>query len=286
MASEIHKKRTGKSFRITEEIVLKEEMYEEEDDIYIRSYRRLGSNMQTSSADMNSRAEAFVNSKAAMSGLVARTDEEWRENEINKLFAQSFGNISGRAAQVSPPVVPQQNTQPNMNISPNSPHQVGFPPVNFPPPPAPAPGPASVPAPQAAVEFPFAATQPLGPLDMALQQQQHPADMMQRHPSHGESPIEFDPRQTSAFTPHMSPEDYLLTPGPEMDRLLNPQLQDWVVADALFNPREAAAKFGDVINADFPPAAMPMGLMGDGMGSVEDQPQWDAFINDSAWTQE
>ncbi|KAK8143186.1 hypothetical protein G3M48_007589 [Beauveria asiatica] len=55
MASDIHKRRTGKSFRITEDIVMKEEMYEEEDDDLPRSYRVLGANMQTPSTDLNYR---------------------------------------------------------------------------------------------------------------------------------------------------------------------------------------------------------------------------------------
>lgn len=96
MASEIHKKRTGKGFRISEEIVLKEEMYEEEDDDLPRSYRLLGPSMQTSSPDMNHRVEAYLSNKFAMSAMLARTNEEWRQNEINKLFAQSFPNIGGR----------------------------------------------------------------------------------------------------------------------------------------------------------------------------------------------
>lgn len=94
MASEIHKKRTGKGFRISEEIVVKEEMYEEEDDDLPRSYRVLGPNMQTSSQDMNQRVEAYLSNKFAMSAMLARTNEEWRQNEINKLFAQSFPNIN------------------------------------------------------------------------------------------------------------------------------------------------------------------------------------------------
>ncbi|KAJ6788065.1 hypothetical protein PWT90_08740 [Aphanocladium album] len=85
MASEIHKRRTGKSFRISEEIVLKEEMYEEEDDDLPRSYRILGPNMQTNSADMNYKVEAYLSNKVAMSAMLARTNEEWRQNEVNKI---------------------------------------------------------------------------------------------------------------------------------------------------------------------------------------------------------
>ena len=102
MASEIHKKRTGKSFRITEDIVIKEEMYEEEDDDLPRSYRLLGPHMQTGSSEMNSRLEAFLTNKIAMSQYVARGGERWeKENEINKLFAASFPNLDAQAKALS-----------------------------------------------------------------------------------------------------------------------------------------------------------------------------------------
>lgn len=111
MASEIHKKRTGKSFRITEDIVIKEEMYEEEDDDFPRSYRLLGPHMQTGSDEMNSRLEAFLTNKIAMSQYVARGGEAWeKENEINKLFAESFPNLDAQAKALS-----QSLSRPNYN---------------------------------------------------------------------------------------------------------------------------------------------------------------------------
>lgn len=124
MASEIHKKRTGKGFRITEEIVLKEEMYEEEEDDFPRSYRLLGPNMQTASAEMNARVETYLSNRVAMSALVARTNEDWaRENEINRLFAQSFPNAGKQAQrlsqQFSSPILPSGSDKPSP--SPTSP---------------------------------------------------------------------------------------------------------------------------------------------------------------------
>ncbi|KAG5985358.1 hypothetical protein E4U55_004582 [Claviceps digitariae] len=111
MASEIHKKRTGKGFRITEEIVLKEEMYEEEDDDLPRSYRLLSASMQTSSPEMNSRLDAYLSNKVAMSQMLARTNEEWRENEVNRLFAASFPNaLPTTSQQLSQPLSSQSVT--------------------------------------------------------------------------------------------------------------------------------------------------------------------------------
>ena len=134
MASEIHKKRTGKGFRISEEIVVKEEMYEEEEDDFPRSYRLLGPHMRTESPEMNTKVEAFLHNRMTMSKLVASTNDEWRENEIHKLFAQSFPNAGRQAQQMS-----QQLTNPSYpgqmspnNLIPQSPvSPTTFTPVNY-----------------------------------------------------------------------------------------------------------------------------------------------------------
>ncbi|KAG5953822.1 hypothetical protein E4U58_000281 [Claviceps cyperi] len=123
MASEIHKRRTGKGFKITEEIVLKEEMYEEEDDDLPRSYRLLSASMQTSSPEMNARLNAYLSNKVAMSQMLARTNDEWRENEVNRLFAASFPNALPSTQQTSPPSmlsqpVPYQHQSPPDAFSP------------------------------------------------------------------------------------------------------------------------------------------------------------------------
>ncbi|KAM3553618.1 hypothetical protein ARSEF4850_006836 [Beauveria asiatica] len=121
MASDIHKRRTGKSFRITEDIVMKEEMYEEEDDDLPRSYRVLGANMQTSSADLNYRVGAYFNNRLALSRMVARTDDDWRNNEINTRFAQLFpqhARQNSDTSPVSPPQPPQQLPQQQLSQPP------------------------------------------------------------------------------------------------------------------------------------------------------------------------
>lgn len=94
MASEIHKKRTGKGFKVTEEIVAKEDIYEEEDEDLPRLYRLLSANMETSSADMNARLEAYLSNHLEVSEMLGRANDEWRNNKINRLFAQSFPNAA------------------------------------------------------------------------------------------------------------------------------------------------------------------------------------------------
>ncbi|KAM0610041.1 hypothetical protein D7B24_003971 [Verticillium nonalfalfae] len=99
MASEIHKKRTGKGFKITERIVQAEEMYEEEEDDMPRSYRMLAAHLQTGSSEMNYRVNAFLANRVAMASMVAGLrNEDWLQNPINKMFAESFPDV-GKQAQ-------------------------------------------------------------------------------------------------------------------------------------------------------------------------------------------
>lgn len=182
MASEIHKKRTGKSFRITEEIVLKEEMYEEEDDEFPRSYRLLGPHMQTGSAEMNSRLEAFLTNKIAMSQYVARGGERWeKENEINKLFAASFPNLDAQAKAFSHsftnPSYQQPTEEPSKSIG-------------------------SVPQ------------SPISPTSPNFQQQQQPASF-QRHSSNGtDASAALSPPTLSPASPISHATPSFSMPGP------------------------------------------------------------------------
>ncbi|KAM0276393.1 hypothetical protein ACHAQH_006795 [Verticillium albo-atrum] len=99
MASDIHKKRTGKGFKITERIVQAEEMYEEEEDDMPRSYRMLAAHLQTGSPEMNYRVNAFLANRVAMASMVAGLrNEDWLQNPINKMFAESFPDV-GKQAQ-------------------------------------------------------------------------------------------------------------------------------------------------------------------------------------------
>ncbi|KAL1905917.1 hypothetical protein Sste5344_008305 [Sporothrix stenoceras] len=106
MASNIHKQRTGRGFKISEEIVLKEDMYEEEDDDLPRLQRNQNRGY---SLDLNN-----IPAGVSVSEYHARM---LHEAEINDLFARTFGSLSGPS-----PVMPQgqvplqqlQQTQPQM----------------------------------------------------------------------------------------------------------------------------------------------------------------------------
>ncbi|KAK4994349.1 hypothetical protein LTR66_005594 [Elasticomyces elasticus] len=65
-ASEIHKRRTGRSLRVTEQDVVNEEMYEEEDDDLPMQYRRLTAHLQTTNAEFDRRLTAYLTNHMAM----------------------------------------------------------------------------------------------------------------------------------------------------------------------------------------------------------------------------
>jgi hypothetical protein len=56
-ASEIRKTRTGRALRVTEQDVINEEMYEEEDDRLSTQYQRLGTYLHTASFTFNKRPQ-------------------------------------------------------------------------------------------------------------------------------------------------------------------------------------------------------------------------------------
>lgn len=80
---------------------MKEEMYEEEDDDFPRSYRLLNPHMQTASPELNARVEAYLSNRVAMSKLLSATDNDWRNNEINTTFNQFFPNVQSRVRAAS-----------------------------------------------------------------------------------------------------------------------------------------------------------------------------------------
>lgn len=65
-ASDIHKRRTGRALKVTEQDVVNEEMYEEEDDDLPMQYRRLTAHLQTGSADFNRRLSNYLTNHVAM----------------------------------------------------------------------------------------------------------------------------------------------------------------------------------------------------------------------------
>ncbi|GAB7361338.1 hypothetical protein MBLNU230_g1394t1 [Neophaeotheca triangularis] len=81
-ASEIHKRRTGRSLRVREEDVVNEEMYEEEDDDLPMQYRRLTAHLQTQNADFDRRLAAYLTNHVAMrTALGNAVTDQWQQGQ-------------------------------------------------------------------------------------------------------------------------------------------------------------------------------------------------------------
>lgn len=93
-ASEIHKRRTGRSLRVTEQDVVNEEMYEEEDDDLPSQYRRLTAHLQTSNPVFNSRLSAYLTNNVAMRRAL--------EQSIHDSYAQQYGNNPSQQYNLQP----------------------------------------------------------------------------------------------------------------------------------------------------------------------------------------
>ncbi|KAH8590861.1 hypothetical protein B0O99DRAFT_283134 [Bisporella sp. PMI_857] len=112
-ASEIHKKRTGRSLRVTEQDVINEEMYEEEEDDLPLQYRRLAAHLTTSNVDFNRRLNDYLATQVAMRSALANS------------YGQQFPNPGQTFSSMFPsPMLAHQQGQPQMmqpQIRPNSP---------------------------------------------------------------------------------------------------------------------------------------------------------------------
>ena len=118
-ASEIHKRRTGRSLRVTEQDVVNEEMYEEEDDDLPIQYRRLTAHLQTGSADFNRRLSAYLTNHVAMRSAL--------DQAITNSYAQQYPN--------APQFAHNQSMYPSPSMHQNTPQHRS--PTSFQPYPSP-----------------------------------------------------------------------------------------------------------------------------------------------------
>jgi hypothetical protein len=306
MASEIHKKRTGKAFRITEEIVMKEEMYEEEDDDFPRSYRLLKSNMQTSNAELNARVDAYLTNRVAMSQLLSATEADWRNNEINQTFAQFFPQAQRQAQSMShrwsTPGYSVPQPQSNRVSSPMEQHfDPNFQTVNY----------AQQPTRHDERNHSMSG---LSPTESRNEAPLSPPALTPGSGTHPETPqsrcastfgnvqpppmMDFN-HESSAFTTELPAEAKMLLGGVGMNDSFSPALygehQNWGAQqsfsygdDAKYFKEEdgelsaGGGSYPDVLdamhwsNGDF---ATPT-------KNMTEEPSWDTFINDTAWVTE
>ncbi|KAJ8127016.1 hypothetical protein O1611_g6621 [Lasiodiplodia mahajangana] len=119
MASDIHRKRTGRGLKVSEEIVLKEEMYEEMEDDMPRSYKYLAAHLQTDSPELNNRVSAYLASQTAMATMA-------KYNEINKMFSEAFPRAASFSHQTQnslymAPLMNKRHSSPSIPVPATSP---------------------------------------------------------------------------------------------------------------------------------------------------------------------
>lgn len=110
-ASEIHKRRTGRSLRVTEQDVVNEEMYEEEDDDLPMQYRRLTAHLQTTNADFDRRLAAYLTNHVAMrTALGAAVSDSYVHPQYTNApqFANQMSQYSQPQPQYPNPMLPPQ----------------------------------------------------------------------------------------------------------------------------------------------------------------------------------
>ncbi|PWW80592.1 hypothetical protein C7212DRAFT_165127 [Tuber magnatum] len=98
-ASAIHKRRTGRALRVTEQDVINEEMYEEEEDEYY-GYRGLTAHLKNGSHDWNRRLHAYLHSQYAM------------RNALNQAMSGDGGNSSQQYPGIQGAYQPSYMQQP------------------------------------------------------------------------------------------------------------------------------------------------------------------------------
>lgn len=136
-ASEIHKKRTGRSLRVTEQDVVNEEMYEEEDDDLPLQYRRLTAHLNTGSSDFNRRLAAYLTNSVAMRAALDQAmsggaypqpyGQTWQQN--SQLMQQQMQQGMPYPQPMNVPMAPQTQMLPPQALSqsPTSYRQAPYP---------------------------------------------------------------------------------------------------------------------------------------------------------------
>lgn len=97
-ASRIHKERTGKALRISRDIVINDEMYEEEDQSMLRRHEQL----EAGEAELveGISAAAMGEPNWSVGSTTTANAPEWN-TDINTLFAQAFPNANAQARRMS-----------------------------------------------------------------------------------------------------------------------------------------------------------------------------------------
>jgi hypothetical protein len=135
-ASEIHKKRTGRALRVTEQDVVNEEMYEEEDDDLPTQYQRLSAHLHTGSMSFNRRLHDYMATAAGVrNGFMQHYSPTFFQQQFGPSgvqFPHPMGTMFGGQAMLPPqmfnnPTLPGSDSQ----VYPQSPQAYPQSPQSF-----------------------------------------------------------------------------------------------------------------------------------------------------------
>lgn len=127
-ASEIHKKRTGRALRVTEQDVINEEMYEEEDDLP-SSYRRFAQHLQHNNLSLDCKFESYMIANLATRQAMLNQYWSTRDNPNSPqnypimsqnapMPVQAFRGQPMSPQYANPPYFAPQNVPPSTAVSP------------------------------------------------------------------------------------------------------------------------------------------------------------------------
>lgn len=121
-ASEIHKKRTGRALRVTEQDVINEEMYEEEDDDLPTQYQRLNAHLHTTSVMFNKKLHDYIATQHGVRNMFMSQYQNPQFQQFGGHFAPPNNNAYPQTNNwLNPTMMPPQqfNSQTmNMNTTP------------------------------------------------------------------------------------------------------------------------------------------------------------------------
>lgn len=112
-ASEIHKKRTGRALRVTEQDVINEEMYEEEDDDLPTQYKRLNAHLHTTSVMFNKKLHDYIATQHGVRNMFMSQYQNPQFQQYGGQFPQQNNGAFQANNWLNPTMMPpQQFNQP------------------------------------------------------------------------------------------------------------------------------------------------------------------------------
>jgi hypothetical protein len=112
-ASEIHKKRTGRALRVTEQDVINEEMYEEEDDDLPTQYQRLNAHLHTTSVMFNKKLHDYIATQHGVRNMFMSQYQNPSFQGYGGQFSPTAANFPPANNWLNPSMMPPQQFNPS-----------------------------------------------------------------------------------------------------------------------------------------------------------------------------